>query len=198
MGTCSYTPSDTACAHGCSGGACNPGQQRFFITRETYDGELTPNNDNQEWPEADALCRTAGVAAGIGSGWGAWLWNPIINKPSSDQPGPPGPGPFYSMDGVTVLFPTGASLEAFPAAPVTLDEYGTAVPTGDTVWTGMSVGGQGSDDCCNWTNGFVCGTPPAPNNGTYGNVATTTQSWINAGSGDCTTLRHLYCLGTMP
>ena len=62
----------------------------------------------------------------------------------------------------------------------------------------MSVGPVAGDDCCYWTDGFICGSPPAPNDGTYGETGTTTEEWLNAGSGDCTMMGHLYCLGTMP
>jgi hypothetical protein len=165
--------------------------QTFFVTRAAYSPAFDPNQTG--FPAgADKLCIAAASAAGLAGNFVAWIWNPTLNKPTGVQPGLPKPGPWYATDGTTLLFPTQASLEGFPKAPITLDEYGQPVAAGETVWTGMDVGGQGGDTCCNWTAYCSLGSWLA----VYGQTGTTGQAWIDAADGDCSgsTERHLYCI----
>jgi hypothetical protein len=180
-----------ASADACAGIACNTHPQTFFVTRAAYSPAFDPNQTGTPGG-ADDLCVAAASAAGLTGNFVAWIWDPTLNKPTIVQPGLPEPGPWYATDGTTVLFPTPASLEGFPQAPIALDEYGQPVAAGETVWTGMGVGGQGGDTCCNWTAYCALGSALA----VYGQTGTTTQAWIDAADGDCSgsTQRHLYCI----
>lgn len=191
-GACASTSTTTTCPNGCEDGTtCRAHPQTFFVTRATYSPAFDPNQTGTPSGANDA-CVAAAAAAGLGGNFVAWIWDPTLNKPTTVQPGLPKPGPWYATDGTTALFPTPASLEGFPQAAITLDEYGKPVAAGETVWTGMGVGGQGGDSCCSWT--AYCGTGSAL--ALYGQTGTTAQAWIDAADGDCSgsTQRHLYCI----
>jgi hypothetical protein len=85
------------------------------------------------------LCNAAAGAAGLGGSWNVWLSTSAIDAIDLI----PGNGPWYLVDGTTLVFTSKAALTSNPMSAITLDETGhTTSGTGDTaVWTGTKANG---------------------------------------------------------
>jgi hypothetical protein len=97
------------------------------------------------------LCNAAASAAGLGGSWNVWLSTSSINAIDLI----PGNGPWYLVDGTTLVFASKAALTSDPMRAITLDETGhTTSGTGMTaVWTGTKADGtvDTGGTCGDWS-----------------------------------------------
>lgn len=152
--------------------------KRFFITSQTYDGNLKAKGG------ADALCQVAADGAVLGGTFKAYLGTSSLPPANGLAEG----GPWYLLqDGGKLgfkAFNNKANLSTTPLVSLDTDERGRDVPY-DTmqVWTGVS-----GDDCNGWTtNGYA-------DRGGAGRSHTSADEWRDSGNNACNLKAHLYCV----
>jgi len=120
--------------------AAAPVPAYVFVTRSEYDANMGG------LAGADQRCQSSAAAAGLGGTYRAWLSDSATDAKDRIT----GTGPWLEVRTNKVLFPTRASVEGFPAAPLLLDEYGDKSP--DRWWTGTSSNGvKHASTCKSWT-----------------------------------------------
>jgi hypothetical protein len=126
-----------------------PDRYRVFVTSTRYTGALGG------LVGADAKCAALALAKGLNGVYRAWLSTSQLDAYNRISGG----GPWYRIDGKTVVFLTRVTLASGPLVPVLLDENGT-LPVGDpSVWTGTSSNGTGSAATCDdWSSASATGT----------------------------------------
>lgn len=197
--TSSDAPSDARSASDASkdGGADSSGdagRKRVFVSSATYTGLLDPDSGASNGiVDGDRMCNSLAHAAGLGGTWRAFLASyssagGAVSAPDHITE----VGPWYLVDGTTLVFAGKSAFDAGPAHPLDRDERGMAVADA-AAWTGVS----GSLTFCNsWTS-------ESPNNrGLYGVVGATNGDWFLTPSANpfgpdagasCDHLNHLYC-----
>lgn len=176
-----------ACVLGCGGDGsaqhapsidATVAKKRVFLTQAEYQADFG------DLAGADALCNASAAGAGLGSTWMAWLSNGTVSAIDriSDV------GPWYAVDGATLVFNNKANLATTPANPISLNEHGGATPAGHFVWTGTRLGGtKASDHCRGWSTTDVSAV--------MGEVAVTSNAWTESlRYGQCFTMHHLLCI----
>jgi hypothetical protein len=132
----------------------------------------------------DARCAALAATRGLQGVYKAWLSGPVEDAYGRIQ----GNGPWYRIDGTSLVFGSRGSLLAGPAMPVLEDEQGGVV-VGAPVWTGTSALGMGTGATCDgWGSVFSTGT--------IGESDKVGPSWTEAPShtAACNTSAHLICL----
>jgi len=137
-----------------------------FVTSKMFHGNLGGIAG------ADAICQQAAAAAGLGGSWTAWISSSQVDAASRVT----GFGPYYLVDGKTLVFNGSPALE--PLAPIALDENGhewSGVSGLYGAWTGStSEGLRTYYDCADWTVDSF-------DEGTVGQPETKGETW---GGGD--------------
>lgn len=173
-GCSSSSKNDDPAASGGSAGASS-GVPRVFVTSQTYSGNLlTEGGGASGLVGADNLCNQAG--APLGGTWVAWL-----SEGASAFDRVTGPGPWYRVDGTTLVFPDRESLKGLPLVPIATDEQGLTHTSNAQAWTGTDVGGTIAATgrrCLAWTAGVGFF-------GQYGDINAATPEWTNAGLDGC-------------
>ena len=132
---------------GGSGGGGAGGAKRVFVTSSTWTGDLERPGGATSGPDgADALCRAAASAAGLGgASWTAWIsvsGHGAIDRLSYG-------GPWVTVGGKTA-FRDKTTLTTGPLAAIT-DEHGAI--TTNAAWTGTDPPGSASGyDCTFFTD----------------------------------------------
>lgn len=165
---------------GSSGSLGTPatGAKKFFITSQTYDGNLKAKGG------ADALCQVAADGAVLGGTFKAYLGTSSLPPANGLAEG----GPWYLLQEGGKLgfkaFNNRANLSTTPLVSLDTDERGRDVPYDTTqVWTGVS-----GDDCNGWTtNGYA-------ERGGAGRSHTSDDEWRDSGKNACNLKAHLYCV----
>jgi hypothetical protein len=160
---------------------------RVFVTSDTWTGNFGG------LAGADADCATAAQAASLGGSWKAWLSDSTTNAIDRIQD----VGPWYLVDGTTLVFHNKANLLTSPLAPITEDENGQ--PWQGTglygTWSGSTNQGAsdppmagGEDYCVDWTSGS------ASDGATVGSPNEADQDWGGGGAPlPCNGTNSLYC-----
>ncbi len=151
------------------------GVLRVFVTSALYLGDLKTAGGAANGPAgADALCTKAATDAGLGGNWVAWV-SASLGAFDRVQ----GNGPWYRVDGVTLVFPDRNSLTGVPLVPIATDENGLTHTSNEFAWTGTKVGGSGTLNgtrCNGWTGGA---------SGTKGNINAADGAWTIDGVDLC-------------
>ncbi len=179
------------------GQGVTPSWKRAFVTSATHSGSLEGiGGADGGLAGGDKLCLQAAAAAQLGGVWRVWLSSrrgpdsETIN--AIDRIADVGPWHLVTADGSrgTRVFNNKANLGTTPLAAFTTTEQGSALPAGETVWTGTRAGGLANvqSNCLGWT-------VARPNAGVYGEPFSTTGMWTEAPDVErgCETLRHFYC-----
>ncbi len=171
------------CGPGVSGADAQP-VKRFFTTSTTYDGLGVGG-----LAAADTKCNHAALVANLGGTWVAWLSDSTVD--AIDRI--PDVGPWYLVNGYTLVFPSKSRLEGNPSAHLAMDESGVAVGQagqGRYVWTGTAHGGVSSAHCVDWDDNTIASS------GTIGDLQATDSAWTEADEPlqiGCNLFHHLYC-----
>jgi hypothetical protein len=143
------------------------------------------NQDGGGIAQGDRTCTESAGLAGIAGTFTAWLSSPGANAIDriADV------GPWYLIDGTTLVFQTKAELLSGPRVAILRNEHNEPVPPGaeDTfVWTGTTATGTASTDtCASWTDDNAVGT--------IGRADRTDATWTQADVRMCSAYVHLYC-----
>jgi hypothetical protein len=144
---------------------------------------------------ADAKCNAAAQAASLPGTFKAWLSDGYTDAISrlADV------GPWYRVGASVVAFEGKAKLTSPPLASLAFDERGTALASGEVVWTGTASDGTRANDltviaasdkeCAGWTD--ITGADT-----TAGNPTATTSDWTQMVLNDVACVGstlHLYC-----
>lgn len=151
-----------------------PAVKRVFITSQSYPGDLmTAGNGKNGLDGADKLCNKH--AAALGGKWVAWV---STGLGAYDRV--TGNGPWYRVDGTTMVFKDRNDLQGTPLVPVATNEFGNNIASNVNVWTGTDMGGGPAADgkkCNGWTGGVTFGQ--------YGDANSSGVGWTNAGFQGC-------------
>jgi hypothetical protein len=130
--------------------------KRVFVTHTGFPGDLKTAGAGATGLEgADNLCNGLARDAGLGGSWRAWLSSSTVSAIGriADV------GPWYTVDGKTLLFSDKANLQSLSRAPISQTELGEdllALPLGsirELVWTGSNIGGApNGSHCADWTS----------------------------------------------
>lgn len=177
VGCSSSSTNDEQPAAGGSGGSAGAsgGVKRVFATSKTYSGNLLAEGGGANGlAGADNLCNQLG--APLGGSWVAWL-----SEGASAFDRITGQGPWYRVDGTTLVFPDRESLKGLPLVPISTDEQGNTHTSNAQAWTGTDVGGTIAATgrrCLGWGAGVGFF-------GQYGDIDSATPDWTNAGLDGC-------------
>lgn len=169
--------SSTNDEHTGSGGSAGAGAavKRVFVTSATYSGDLaTEGGSASGLAGADSLCNQLGAT--LSGTWIAWL-----SEDSSAFDRVTGQGPWYRVDGTTLVFSDREALKGLPLVPIATDELGLTHTSNVHAWTGTDVGGTVAATgrrCLGWTGGIGIF-------GQYGDINTAGPEWTNAGIEAC-------------
>jgi hypothetical protein len=131
--------------------------------------------------EGDYVCQLTVDQGGFGGTFKAWLSDPTTSAIDRIT----GVGPWYLMDGTTLVFQNRAELLTGPRVPIDRNEFGEVVGSPD-VWTGTVPAGTASGDNCGaWKESGAVGTT--------GRADQTGSMWTQAGTFTCGNYVHLYC-----
>lgn len=167
---------------GSSGSLGTPttGAKRFFVTSQTYDGDLASKGG------ADTLCQVAADGAVLGGKYKAYLGTSSLPPTYGLAEG----GPWYlpaavgGKGGGFKVFNNKANLSTTPLVPLDTDERGRDLPYDSSyVWTGVS-----GDDCNGWTS------KSATYYGGHGTPHTSDDTWRDSGKTSCSAKFRLYCV----
>lgn len=175
----------TICALGCSSGggagsastsaSATNSLKKVFVTSTTYNGGFALTNS------ADTNCAIRAAAAGLSGTWYAYLSYNGITLPYA---GFTGSGPWYKMDGTTLIASNLADLtDGSIGSPINQDEFGNSVSALSTVFIGMNT----TQHCTGWTS--IASTASAHT----GLVGASTSLWSNSGTTNCGSSARLYC-----
>ena len=154
------------------------GPKRVFVTHAEHDGLFGG------LAGADTFCADAATAANLGGTFKAWLSDSNTNAIDRIVD----VGPWYLVDGVTLVFINKANLATKPLAEISKDETGATppMPAGlSYVWTGTLTGGQKDLDCAGWTNASLYAR--------LGAWGTAPADWTSYTAGTCANTARLYC-----
>lgn len=177
VGCSSSSKNDEPTGSGGSGGSAgsSSGVKRVFVTSKTYSGNLlTEGGGASGLAGADNLCNQLGAT--LGGTWVAWL-----SEGASAFDRVTGQGPWYRVDGTTLVFPDREALKGLPLVPISTDELGLTHNTDLQAWTGTDVGGTISATgtrCLGWSSGVGFF-------GQYGDITVSGPQWTNAGLDGC-------------
>jgi hypothetical protein len=167
--------------------------KRVFVTATKYAGDF-------DYGHSRDLCTGAAQSAQLGGTWKAWV---SIGSPNQGDAydAMANVGPWYLVDGTTMIFASKGALVTEPLAAIDQDEHGAKVDAKELAWTGTKVGGVASDsDCGAWDSAFdsAVGTVGAP--ASVGTAAFPTGSWTqwegdnhDINFGKCTQKYRLIC-----
>ena len=159
-----------------------PAVARVFTTATTYAAKSLGGGASG-FAGADGFCANAAAAAGLGGTWVAWLSTAKTNAIDRVT----GQGPWYLVDGTTLVFANKAALATVPRTGISKNELGLSGQVAREVWTGTANGGVASSFTCNdWTNGTNTGE------GTVG-IGGQTQEWTKFLEQSCDGERSIYC-----
>jgi hypothetical protein len=120
--------------------AVTTGVRFVFVTRSVY----SPNMGGIAG--ADLRCQSSASAAGLAGTFRAWISDSNTDAKSRIR----SDGPWLEVGTDRVLFPTRASIEGYPEAPLARDEYGDPAP--EEWWTGTAANGlRHPRNCRDWT-----------------------------------------------
>jgi hypothetical protein len=155
---------------------------RVFTTATTYAAKSLGGGASRV-AGADGFCANAATAAGLGGTWVAWLSTSAVNAIDRVT----GTGPWYLVDGTTLVFPNKAALATVPRAGMAMNELGVSGQTTHQVWTGTANGGTRSPFTCDdWSNGTNTGK------GMMG-VGGQIKEWTSLLEESCDREASLYC-----
>ena len=172
-----------ACGAGDGGVDARP-VRRVFATAASYDGAEVGGLAG-----GDVKCNHAALAGDLGGTWVAWLSD--SSNDAIDRI--PDVGPWFLVNGYTLVFPGKAQLAANPMAHLAMDEYGDVLDQdgqGRYVWTGTAEGGTRSEHCADWSDGTI------DRSGTVGDVRAIDRGWTAVDAVEqesCGLWHHLYC-----
>lgn len=155
--------------------------KRVFVTNTQYDGNLGG------LAGADTKCQTIANNKGWGqTTWKAWLSSSTVSATSRLTHSSL---PYKRIDGSVIASDWTDLVDGVITVPISIDENGTIVGTGDRVWTTTHTDGTISKDgasCSDWTTTVVSAWP---------GVATATGiNWTSEGTKKaCTNIHRLYC-----
>jgi Protein of unknown function (DUF1554) len=166
---------------GCNG---NPVCRRVvFVTSTPHTGALGGLSG------ADKVCNQVALTSGhkriMGRTYVAWL--SAANTPVAGRI-PHGSAPYVRADDVVIATDWDDLTTGGLSSAVALDENGSAVGAGVTVWTGtLSSGVQSPANCADWSSDKLS---------TQGLVGAADQvaTWTNAGGAACSAPSRLYCV----
>lgn len=153
--------------------------KRVFVTSQNYSGNLGGLSG------ADSKCSSLASAAGLGIKWKAWLSD--SNTDAKDRI--VGLGPWYFVDGKTLVFSSKGEL---PLVPLNHDELGN-LRSDVMVRTGTAQNGTKKEwvfdptYCNDWTTDSTLAVA------IIGNTSETGVRWTNWGGTACNYLRPIYC-----
>lgn len=111
-----------------------------FVTRSVYDANMGG------LAGADQRCQASAMAAKLPGTYRAWLSDGTTDAKTRIT----GTGPWLEVGTNKELFPTLASVQGFPEAPLLRDEYGDVAP--ERWWTGTSSNGiKHPKTCQSWS-----------------------------------------------
>jgi hypothetical protein len=165
-----------------------PNVKRVFVTDAQLNGDLkTAGGGTSGLDGADRICAAAAAYGHLGGTWVAWLSTSTVNAIDrlTDN------GPWYLVDGTTLVFPNKAAIASLPMTVIDRDEL-DALPSGfnENVWTGTNASGAlaGTDTCTDWTNGTAFGY------GSGGKYTHSDSVWTDGSPSSCANAKaHLYC-----
>lgn len=173
-----------ACGGG-DGGVDAPPGKRFFTTSAIYDGQGVGGLAG-----ADAKCNLAALSGDLGGTWVAWLSDSTTD--AIDRI--PDVGPWYLVNGYTLVFAAKSQLVGHPLAHLPVDELGDVLSQeegqGRFVWTGTVAGGTRGASCADWTDATIGET------GAAGDLSFIDERWTDGeqpAQESCNLLHHLYC-----
>lgn len=178
--------------HVCPSKKCTAGDcvRRVFVTSTATSGAIAKNGMNGT-QSADALCASLAQAATLSGKYFAWI-STATSSPTTHFT--QGRAPYVLVDGTTVVADDFGALTAVtPQTPlkhgITTDENGTAVSFVD-VWTQTTATGVvvSAGGCSNFESATQ-GT-----SATVGTSGLGDANWTMAGTKDCSTSNHLYCV----
>lgn len=149
----------------------------IFVSSDTFMGDGPPSPQ-----DADAYCQNLAARKGFTGTYIAWLSDGATNAYDRIQ----GKGPWYRVDGTTLVFPDASALKGKPQNPVLHDENGAT--TTPEVWTGTNTGGTAATAHCSaWQSAS------GAQSGLIGK-ADGQAEWTEWTSLTCDRKAHLYCL----
>jgi hypothetical protein len=179
-----------AAGEGCDAGTCVTllcgagGSCRAFLTSTEHTGNLGG------LAGADAQCQERAEAADLPGTYKAWL------SDSTESPATRftrSSGPYQLLNGTTIATNWDDLTDGTLAAAIGLTETGSLIHDG-AAWTNTDPDGtpaSATEHCTDWS---------AIGGGTQGIVGLTglttepaTETWTNAGQGQCSLTTHLYC-----
>jgi hypothetical protein len=159
--------------------------RRIFVTSTKTSGDLqTAGAGIDGLDGGDRLCAAAAESASLGGSWTAYLSSDTVSAIDRLADG----GPWYLLDGVTLVFESKAAIPSTPLSAVAFDETGTRISGAVSVWTGTAKDGSPRFTCGNWTSNL------SDDNGSFGVAVDTGQTWTSLGQAPCAlTDKRLYC-----
>jgi hypothetical protein len=169
--------------------------KKVFITSGTFTGNLKMQGGAPTGlAGADQLCTNAGVGAGLGSTWKAWLSDSSANAIDRIND----VGPWFLTNG-TRAFNNKANLGSSPLVAIDYDESARLVSPNDPitterhlVWTGTQAGGMTAKGatCSDWVDGTVSSNGQA---GAVDDASQWTSSRVEGCDNGIGQHMHLYC-----
>ena len=164
-----------------------PMVERVFVASIQRDGDLATAGGGVDGLDgADRLCAMAATSAGLGGTWVAWLSTSTVAAIDRIT----GDGPWYLVDGTTLVFPNKAAILTGPLVPIDRDEHGAQPPGAENVWTGTAADGTAiaGQSCLDWTSNSSSAI------GSMGLRSATTAAWTEYNAVLCSNhLNRLYC-----
>ncbi|MCZ6774321.1 MAG: hypothetical protein O7G83_20375 [Proteobacteria bacterium] len=147
---------------------------------------------------ADWVCNDFAFTAGLMTDWNFidLRWKAIMSVNFSVQTGTNVNakdrfairGPIYNTAGELFAHDAASLYGDQPLRPVGYDEYGSAITTNPSVWTGTSSTGIQITGTCNaWSS-------PNPSKITTSGNATKISAWLAEGTRECNTNARIYCI----
>jgi hypothetical protein len=113
--------------------------KRVFVSSKTYTGLIDPSSNSPNGvDDGDKACNALAQGGGLGGAWRAFLagYSGQAGAVSAiDHLGDV--GPWYLVDGATLVFTNKAALASAAQHAIDQDETGRAAGSGQLVWTGQ-------------------------------------------------------------
>ena len=156
-------------------------RKRVFVTAANWTGNLRLAGGTETGVEGgDVLCNDAAAGAQLGGSWQAWLGTTGLTAKERIH----WSGPWYLVDGTTLVFASREQLASNPTSAILLEESGEQVEPGTWVWTGSHVADL---DCGGWTSDETAV------DGMTGQPSATSNDWQEYVDFQCSQQMRLYC-----
>ncbi|WP_435640802.1 hypothetical protein [Micavibrio aeruginosavorus] len=166
------------------------GGYKVFVTSTTYDGNFSGIG------HADRMCKNLAQAAGLSGHFYAWLAERVAGTAPADR-FEQSTLPYQLVDNTTVADNWTDLTDGTLDNAINKTQTGATIASG-SVWTNVTSAGarKGStaDSACGRISGASWIWSFSSTLGYNGNLASTSSTWTDNGTGTCDTNKRLYCV----